>query len=724
MKYVIIFGAGLGMVLLFLLATAGANTEFLERRYRLLIALNIIIVLFLMVIVGFLLWRLARRLKARKFGSRLAFRLLLFFSLLAIVPGALVYTVSVQFLGKSIESWFDVKVDRALEGGLNLGHTMLDNLLAELRKKTRSAALTLSEPTISPVLALNKLLAQFEIQEATLFNQDGKIIAFASMDSTTLFPDKPSSSVMRHIRAQKAYSAIESITDKGLYLRVIAPVNVLSLDEDIRVLQLLQPVPQQLAEDAETLQAGYRDYKELLLSRQGLTRLYSVNLTLVLLLSLFTALAAASLLSERLSAPLGMLAEGTRAVAQGDFSRRHLVQSNDELGILIASFNLMTQQLEEARAAAQYNQHKVESARAYLESILANLSSGVLVFDDNLCLNTANRSAEQILQIPLISLDGSIIDDCVDKEPQLRALVAEIREGFQLLAESSEWERQITRFNEDANQVLLLRGTRMPKISGGGGVVVFDDITSLLQVQRAVARGEVARRLAHEIKNPLTPIQLSAERMLHKFAGKLNEQDARILQRSTETIVNQVEALKKMVNEFSEYARAPELEFRQLDFNQLVREILALYETENAASDGAKRPQIQVELAAELPTITGDSARLRQVLHNLLQNAQDALCDTPKPAITVRTELIRNNVQFSVSDNGSGFSEQVKARAFEPYVTTKSKGTGLGLSIVKKIVEEHGGTIQIENILPHGAKISINLPVSVENRLEIGHQAA
>lgn len=723
MKYIIILGVGLGVVLLFLLATAGANTEFFERRYRLLIALNIVIVLFLMVLVGYLLWRLARRLRARQFGSKLAFRLLLFFSLMAIVPGALVYTVSVQFLGKSIESWFDVKVDRALEGGLNLGHTMLDNLLAELRKKARSVALTLSEPAVSPVLALNKLLTQSEIQEATLFNQDGKVIAFADVDNTALFPDKPSSSVMRHIRAQKAYSAIESIADKGLYLRVIAPVNVLSLDEDIRVLQLLQPVPQQLAEDAETLQAGYRDYQELLLSRQGLTRLYSVTLTLVLLLSLFSALAAAFLISERLSAPLGMLAEGTRAVAQGDFSRRHLVQSNDELGILTESFNLMTQQLEEARAVAQQNQQKVESARAYLESILANLSSGVLVFDDKLCLNTANRSAEQILQTPLISLDGSTIEGCVEKEPQLRALVAEIQEGFQL-AESSEWERQITRFSEDNHQVLLLRGTRMPKISGGGGVVVFDDITSLLQVQRAVARGEVARRLAHEIKNPLTPIQLSAERMLHKFAGKLNEQDAGILRRSTETIVNQVEALKKMVNEFSEYARAPQLELRQLDFNRLVREVLALYETGSATPGSAKRPRIQLELAADLPTITGDSARLRQVLHNLLQNSQDALNDVSIPVITVRTESMHDGIQFSVSDNGNGFSESVKLRAFEPYVTTKSKGTGLGLSIVKKIVEEHGGTIHVENIMPHGAKISINLPVSVENRLERSHQAA
>ncbi len=712
MKYVIIFCAGLGAAMLFLLATAGANTEFFERHYRLLIALNIVFVFFLMLIVGYLLLRLVGRLRAGQFGSRLAFRLLLVFSLMAVVPGVLVYTVSVQFLGKSIESWFDVKVDHALEGGLNLAQTMLDNLLDELRKKAQVTALTLSEPTVLPLQVLNELLAQAQIKEATLFGQDGKVITFSSKSNVGLFPDKPSSSVLRHVRMQKTYSVIEFVPEEGLHLRVLAPVNVLSLNEDIRVLQLLQSVPLQLAEDAEIVQAGYREYQELLLSRQGLTGLYSVTLTLALLLSLFSALAAAVLISERLSAPLGMLAKGTRAVAQGDFSRRHLVQSDDEMGVLTESFNIMTQQLDEARAAAQLNQQKVEGARAHLESILANLSSGVLVFDDGFCLDTANRSAEQILQIPLISLDGSTIDGCVEKEPQLTVLVAEIRQRFKS-EPVDEWQRQITRSEDGSNQVLLLRGTRLPQISGGGGVVVFDDITNLLQVQRTVARGEVARRLAHEIKNPLTPIQLSAERMLHKLAKKLNEQDAKMLQRSTETIVNQVEALKRMVNEFSEYARAPELELRQLDVNRLVREVLVMYEMGGVATDDRLHLEIELDLADDLPLISGDSARLRQVLHNLLQNAQDALIDVDCPIILVRTTVVEDGVQLSVHDNGSGFLEQIKMHALEPYVTTKSKGTGLGLSIVKKIVEEHGGTIQVENILPHGASISINLPMVV-----------
>ncbi len=710
MRYVLIIGAGLGAIMLFLLATAGANTDFFERRYQLLLIINIVFVLLFIFVVGYLLWRFRRRLKSGVFGSRLALRLLLIFSLMAILPGVLIYTISVQFLEKSIESWFDVKVDRALESGLHLGQTMLENRLEELQKKAKVAALSLSEPSTSQVAALNELLLQTQIEEATLFNQDGKVIAFSSENNLTLFPEALSGNIKRHIRTQKAYGTIESIADKGLYLRVLVPVNVLSLNDDIRVLQLLQSVPEQLAHNAEKVQEGYWDYQELSLSRQGLTRLYSVTLTLALLLSLFSALATASLLSENLSAPLGMLAEGTRAIAQGDYSRRHLVQSRDELGILTQSFNLMTQQLEEARAIAQHNQNEVESARTHLESILANLSSGVLVFDENQVLVKANRSAEQILQVPLISLDGSVIDGCVEKEPQMQALLQEIRAGFDS-NETEVWERQMTRNSDGNNQVLLLRGTQLPTNSGDGGVVVFDDITNLLQVQRTVAWSEIARRLAHEIKNPLTPIQLSAERLEHKLAKKLNEQDAIILQRSTETIVNQVEALKRMVNEFNQYARTPTLERSALDVNNLVQEVLTLYETTNISHKARDRIHIKRTLANHLPAIYGDSTQLRQVLHNLLLNAQDALNEIEKPVIEIITRSTQDTIQLSIRDNGYGFSDEVKPRIFEPYVTTKPKGTGLGLPIVKKIIEEHSGVIHIENLEPQGAQVTIILPV-------------
>lgn len=716
MKYVIIISAGLGAVMLFLLATAGADTGLFDRKYRLLIRLNVGFVLFLMAVVGYLLWRLRGRLNAGVFGSRLALRLLLIFSLMAVLPGALVYGVSVQFLGKSIESWFDVKVDRALEGGLNLGRNILDNLLDVLRNKARVAALSLSEQSEPPLSTLNRLLEQTQIQEAALFNHDGSVAVFSRTGGAEPIPEPLSTAVMRQVITERSYSAVESIPGKGLYLKVLELVEAPDAEGDTQVLQLLQPVPKQLAEDAEIVQAAYRDYQELLLSREGLKSLYGVTLTLALLLSLFSALAAAFLISERLSAPLGMLAEGTRAVAQGDFSRRHPVQSRDELGVLTESFNLMTQQLEEARTTAQHHQQEVESARAYLENVLANLSSGVLVFDEGLRVRTANLSAEQILKVPLSGLQGLTIEECAARESQLDSFKTEILEGFHS-GKEGEWQCQLERSRDGANQVLLLRGTRLPDVSGGGGVVVFDDITNLLQAQRTAAWGEVARRLAHEIKNPLTPIQLSAERVQHKLAGKLGQDDAQILRRSTETIVNQVEALKKMVNEFSEYARAPELEFHLLDFNGLVREILALYEAASAAAPGSPQPRIYLALAPGLPTVRGDSARLRQVIHNLLQNAQDTLIGVAEPAIMVRTELAPGGIRFSVSDNGGGFPEQVRARVFEPYVTTKSKGTGLGLPIVKKIIEEHRGAIQVENIRPGGARISITLPAAKKARL-------
>jgi len=709
MKYVIFVVAGLSAVMLYLLASAGANTEFFERHYRWLIVSITIFLLLLIGVVGFLLGRLRRRLKTGEFGSKLALRLLMVFSLMAILPGVLIYSISVQFLEKSIESWFDVKVDRALEGGLTLGQTVLDNLLEELQKKAQVAALDLAEPASFPLTVLNQLLIQSQIQEATLFNQEGKVIAFTSLDDAVLFPEIPNTEAMRHIRMQKNYSAVETLADNTLYLRVLVPVNVLSAEEDIRVLQVLQRVPPSIARNAEIVQAGFSDYQELMLSRQGLTRLYSATLTLALLLALFSALACAFLISEKLSAPLGLLAEGTRAVAQGDFSRRHQVHSTDEFGILTESFNLMTEQLAAARTIAQQHQQEVENARTYLENILANLSSGVIVFDKALRIRAVNQSAEQILQIPLISFEGLTVEECAEQESGLRLLAAEIRGGFDS-EEAGEWQRQVLHFTADKEQVLLLRGSRLPQASGGGGVVVFDDITSLLQVQRTVAWGEVARRLAHEIKNPLTPIQLSAERLQHKLVSKLDEPDAKILKRSTETIVSQVEALKRMVNEFREYARVPELELCQVDVNRLVREVLALYQMSDNTENESPQPPITLELAGEISPVRGDPARLRQVIHNLLQNAQDALTGMEDARITVQTRSVSNGIELSVIDNGKGFPEQVRAHAFEPYVTTKPRGTGLGLPIVKKIVDEHSGTIKIQNIQPHGAQISITLP--------------
>ena len=706
LQYIVILCISLGVVLLYLLSKASANTAAFTENYTLLLGLNGVLVAFLLGLVGYQLWILRRKLRAKMFGSKLTLRLVLLFALMAVLPGLLVYGVSVQFLTKSIESWFDVRVDNALEGGLSLGRTALDNLLRDLAKKGESMALELSDQPVSAhITRLNSLREHAGVQEVTLYNARGTMLTYSGNERASLASAKPSPSILRQVRQQQTFSAIETLPDKGLYLRVVVPVNVLTLSEDVRILQLLQPVPAELARDAETVQAIYRDYQELSLSRLGLKRIYGLTLTLTLLLSLLSAIAAAFLLSARLSAPLGMLARGTRAVASGDFSEMPEVHRRDELGILMQSFNSMTRQLADARAVVDSNQQQLETAKAYLESILAHLSSGVLAFDEKFALRTVNLAAAQILGMDFPSFRRRGLDGGESQEPAVSAFAEEISRQFQG-NDTREWQRQIEFVGKAGKQVLLVRGTRLPAAVGNGHIVVFDDITQLLQAQRDAAWGEVARRLAHEIKNPLTPIQLSAERLEHKLAGKLEGADAEMLKRATGTIVNQVAALKNMVDAFSEYARTPKLNLQKLKLNELVLEVLALYE--NSAC------RITPLLAPELPEIAGDTTLLRQVIHNLLRNAQDTVADKDAAEITLQTSTDDHWLRLAIRDNGGGFPEHLMTRLFEPYVTTKPKGTGLGLAIVKKIVEEHNGKMLIEN-LQNGACVSVFLP-RLENR--------
>jgi nitrogen fixation/metabolism regulation signal transduction histidine kinase len=703
MRYALLITAGLAAILLYLLSTASADPELSGRHYQLLLGLNAAL---LGVLAGIVVWQLAvlwRKLRARVFGSRLTLRFVLLFGLMALGPGVLVYAVSVQFIAKSIESWFDIRVDKALEGGLALGRAALDNNLRDLTAKADAMALVLAEVAPGAELAtLERLREQAGVAEATLFGQRGSVIAMAGPDAGSLLPELPSASVLRQIRMQQKYGAISSMPNRGLFLRAVVPVNVLSMSEDIRVLQLLQPVPQQLARDAEAVQALYEDYQKLILSRKSLRRLFAVTLTLALLMAVFAAFGLAFVISDRLSTPLANLAEGTRAVAGGDFSRRHPVSSSDELGVLTESFNAMTGQLAEARGAAERHQQAVEGARAYLESILANLSSGVLALDGQYWVRSMNTAAEEILGARLANLAASPLPEWGGCDPSLETFGTLVTAA--LGASRGDWERQIERERGGVRQVLLVRGSRLPEVTGGGYVVVFDDISGLLEAQRAAAWGEVARRMAHEVKNPLTPIRLSAERLRLKLSDHIAPREAEVLERATQTIITQVDAMKSMVDAFSQYARAPETRLAALDVNQVVREVLALYE--------AHRVHIHQELAPVLPLVRGDQVKLRQVIHNLVQNAEDAVESADGPAIVVRTEAAAGGVRLRVRDNGCGFPEHILARAFEPYVTTKPRGTGLGLAIVRKIVEEHQGMIEIEKAEPRGTCVSVTLPAA------------
>ncbi|MBI1891308.1 MAG: HAMP domain-containing protein [Burkholderiales bacterium] len=752
-RYLLVIGGSFVSILLFLLASASENSAAFDRHYPWLLGLNAAVAVALLLLVLVLLARLHQRYRRGLFGSKLMTKLVWLFAAVGILPGLVIYLVSVQFVSRSIESWFDVRVESALESGLNLGRAALESSLTDLSGKARSMALELADlPDSAQATQLARLRGQSQTQEATIVSANGRIIATDGGLLGSFAPDLPTPAMLHQARLTRGYSIIEGGPESGpaartnpaaniapasldavtsLRMRVVvaipASIKAWSLRDETRFLQLIQPVPTTLAANAESLRTAYSEYQERSLARSGLRKIYLVTLTLTLLLAIFGAVTSAFLIAGDLAQPLLLLAEGTKAVAEGDLSPRPIIATKDELGTLTKSFNTMTRQLSDARAAVERNRTELENAKAYLESVLGNMSAGVMVLDRDFKLLTCNESAERILQhdvghylgLPLATSDG------------LAPFAAAITKAFSEQSAQSaggdsmnnpHWQKQIEipRGHGEADGghdiTLLTRGSRLPVASGLGYVVVFDDISDVISAQRSIAWGEVARRLAHEIKNPLTPIQLSAERLQMKLADMLPESAANILAKGTTTIVNQVSAMKRMVDDFRDYAKTPPAVLSPLDLNALIGEILHLY----IAGDG--HDVIHANLAANLPWVMGDETQLRQVIHNLLQNAQDAVADHKESGaarIDVATEAVhypnsdgamQSAVRLTIADNGPGFSSKILARAFEPYVTSKARGTGLGLAMVKKIIDEHGGRIDIQNRIDgSGAKVLILL---------------
>ncbi|MFC4297588.1 ATP-binding protein [Castellaniella hirudinis] len=737
--------AASALALLGLLVWSTGNASRYAQQYDMLLLLNGVLAIALMSWVAMLSVRLLRQIRRRQFGARMTARFTLYFTLIGILPGVLIYVLSVQFMSRSIESWFNVRVDTALESGLNLGRAALDAQLTELSGRARNMALRLNTASdAETALLITSLRTTNEIDEAMVFTGNGRLVAFSSSAFGQLLPDLPPSSVMNQLRVAQGYAAAEADaapgdgpTSDGLHLRVIIPLsgansdrlgNPMSLGGDSRWLQVIQAVPERIAHNASQVQQGFRDYQELALSRLGLRKLYGITLTLALILAVFAAVVVALAVSRRLVRPLLSLASGTQAVGVGDYRPLPEPPARDEVGQLTRSFNAMTRQLDEARQMVDRHRRQLEQSNLYLESVLSNLSSGVLVFDHAFRLTLFNQGAQTILHVDLRTVQGRPLETADGALP----LANLIRQAFSAhdAVESTRpyWQQQfeIELQNAPDNErkkhviTLLARGTRLLMDGREDGyLVVFDDISEVISANRTVAWGEVARRLAHEIKNPLTPIQLSAERLAMKLTDRLAPDDAAMLQRSTQTIVNQVASLKRMVDDFREYARTPPAQMQDIDLNALLTEVLTLYGWDPAepapAAAGAAR--FDAQLAADLPLIQGDPAQLRQVIHNLLANARDAACQHAAPGtaeIRVQTRLIRPEddpgharVRLTVSDNGPGFAPEVLHRVFEPYVTTKSTGTGLGLAIVKKIVEEHAAQVDISNRTEGGARISI-----------------
>jgi len=700
---------GVGLVLAFVLSLNTEGRGFYERNFVWLFWLNVAVAALLVLVIVLAAVRLVVRTRRGKFGSRLLFKLAGIFALVGVVPGVLIYTASYQFVSRSIEAWFDVRVEGALDAGLNLGRGTLDALVNDLATKTRIAAERLGESgtTASPVV-LERLREQLSARDVALVGTGGQVLLTAGSSASAIAPERPSAQMLRQARLLRVASQLEGLDDElppgarpSPRVRAVAivPSADINLGREDRYLMVVQPVPALVAANALAVQSAYREYQQRALARDGLRKMYIGTLTLVLILAVFGAVLLAATLGQQLARPLLLLAEGVRQVAGGDLSAKPVFASRDELGGLTRSFADMTEQLGQARAQVQRGVTQLEGARTHLQTILDNLTAGVIVFDRERHIDTVNPGATRILRLPLSAYAGRRLDEV----PGLETYANAIWQRFELHASSPEagerdqWQDSFelqTAADRDT-LTLLVRGASLPH---DARLIVFDDITEVVSAQRSAAWSEVARRLAHEIKNPLTPIQLSAERLQHKLESKLEGADQSMLQRSVTTIVNQVQAMKQLVNEFRDYARLPAARLSPLDLNALVQEVLALY------GHATERGLLVAQLASGLPAIVGDATQLRQVIHNLVQNALDAVAERPDGRVCVVTEAARTDegtlraVRLKVTDNGPGFAEKVLKRAFEPYVTTKSRGTGLGLAVVKKIADEHGARVRIANL--------------------------
>ena len=723
----------IGIVLLFLLAQATNNRELYERNYGRLFAINVVVAGLLLLVIGWIVARLASRLRRGRFGSRLLVKLAAIFALVGFLPGMLIYVVSYQFVSRSIESWFDVKVEGALDAGLSLGRSTLDTLANDLANKTRVAAAQLADtPDASAGFTLERIRDQLSANDAILWSANGQPIASAGQSRFQLNPERPTQQQLRNTRSQRATAIVEGLDEPGLgpvsNARVKAMAVVTSsgvgLLAEPRFLQVTQTLPRTLVANAIAVQEANREYQERALGREGLRRMYIGTLTLSLFLAIFGAVLLAILLGNQLAKPLLLLAAGVREVAAGDLSPKPILLGKDELGGLTRSFAEMTQQLADARDAVDRSMVQVTSARANLQTILDNLTAGVIVLDSAGKVLTSNPGATRILRVPLAAFEGKALSAV----PGLEAFGAGVQSQFDdFLSERKQhgldhwqqsYELNAAQPGSPQNAITVVaRGAEMP---GEARLLVFDDISEIVSAQRAQAWGEVARRLAHEIKNPLTPIQLSAERLEMKLTGKVAEPERALLAKSVRTIVDQVDAMKRLVNEFRDYARLPAAELKPVDLNALVADVLHLYTLESSERiDSASQVPIRMELEPGCPPILGDVQQLRQVIHNLLQNAQDATEVSPRREVTIRTQwnAPAKRVRLIVQDSGAGFPDHILKRAFEPYVTTKAKGTGLGLAVVKKIADEHGARIDLKNLVLDdavvGAQVSLSFAVAV-----------
>ncbi len=720
----------MALVLLFLLTQATQRWEAYEQNFGLLFGLNMVFAALLLAVIAWFGVRLFYRLKQGKFGSRLLVKLASIFALVGILPGLLIYAVSYQFVTRSIEVWFDTKVEVALDAGLNLSRSTLESLSNELATSVRSASQEVAGASDQSLpLVLEKIRTQLDANEVTLWQGNAVTLASVTQERYQLQPERPTPAEWRQVRSQGISWRSEGLDDNLLASPVQPRITVLvqiagtgfQLEGQARVLQVVKKLPPVLVANALAVLDANRQYQERALARDGLKRMYIGTLTLSLFLAVFGAVLLAVLLGNQLARPLLLLAEGVRDVAAGDLSPRAVLQGKDELDGLTRAFAQMTEQLAQARRTVESSMAQVNLARSHLQTMLDNLTAGVVLLDSQGHILSINPGATRILQLPLAVHLGKALTDIEG----LQVFGRQVMEHFHEFASDQQrsldhWQQSFeidtktqqtfVEFGPERqlHTTLVARGAVLPQ---GEWLLVFDDITEIVSAQRTQAWSEVARRLAHEIKNPLTPIQLSAERLEMKLADKLVGTDQALLHKSVKTIVDQVDALQRLVNEFRDFGRLPQARLQALDLNQLLQEMMPLYDNDNALVP------VSWHLSADIPLVSGDAAQLRQVVHNLIQNAQDASAQSAQPMVHVWTEqaAASQRVRLRIVDNGSGFSESVLQRAFEPYVTTKAGGTGLGLAVVKKIADEHHARIEIKNRLEGDETVGAQVSLSFRN---------
>jgi PAS domain S-box-containing protein len=695
---------GLILLSLQLMSSATQESSELSAMYSWLLLANGLGSIVLLGLVGANIFALTKQLKKREAGSRLTIRMVSLFVLLALAPAAIVFYFSMQFLHQGIDSWFNVEIDRAMEDALELSQSSLDQRMRWHLKQTQQLTEKLETSTDNlATLELENLRSFSEASEMTLFSRQGRIIASSSINPSDILPSLPDENVWLRLKQNSQYVALAPIHEDVLMIRVI--VSVKTQEQDPHYLQALYPVPIRIADLADSVEFAFLRYQEMNYLRNSLRWSFSLALSLVLLMSLLAAIWVAFISIRHIIAPVKELVKGTRAVASGQYDQQLPVTAQDDLGFLVESFNDMTKRIAVARDETKMAGFEVENQRAYLETILANLTAGVISFDADYKIRTTNQAAYRIFHIQNQQFVGQTL-------LELALLYSELAEPFKAIHRLLEqgdgiWQQRLAFLGSSGRQELLCRGTPLFSQEGQrvGAVVVFDDVTDLIQAQKNAAWGEVARRLAHEIKNPLTPIQLSAERLQHKLADKLESNDADMLQRSTRTIVQQVVAMKEMVDDFSEYAKPSKKQTVVIDLPVLVQEVMALYVLKSGI-----RFKADYEAASLL--IMGDPVSIRQILHNLIKNALEAI--ESEGLIEINLHRVQKNdsdfIEIALYDDGPGIKDEQIESIFEPYVTTKAKGTGLGLAIVKKIIEEHGGAIWVDASRKVGAGFIIQLP--------------